>query len=154
MSDLEKHYLRDLRVWLPDVETNGAVMPACKTCGRADRVVPHSFKTDFPGRRVIGFNTCYYLMSRQYKCLLCEGSRSIRTIAAGERRNAENVVIGDEFTPLDQYTHVGYDDECMKRFPHYLRESFPAILTHKSGIDKTVAACLRPLADKGVGFSG
>jgi len=63
---IEKHeesYYRDIRVWFPDIEGGQNCMPSCVTCERNDQVQPHSYPMDHPGRRVVTFETDFFIMS-------------------------------------------------------------------------------------------
>ena len=89
---INEHYLRDIRVWIPDLE-GGTVKveevdvsckktkkevprcyPFCPRCKSSANVVftVNAFITSHLVRKIIALNTHYYLMSRQYLCCTCE----------------------------------------------------------------------------------
>jgi hypothetical protein len=117
----DKYCYRDIRIWLPHLEyrdlCRDKAMPCCPSCGLCDKTVPHSFPIQHPGRRVVCLSSEYYIITRQYKCTRCS-----------EERKKTN-------DPKLQYTFVGHNAESMKRFPHLIREAFPAVLSHRSGLE-------------------
>jgi hypothetical protein len=154
-------YLRDIKVWLPDTQFGKESMPCCISCGSNHNVDPHGWPGHHPARRIITFNTTYFLMSRQYKCSSCEKANSERKEAATiTQLPGQRTLTGEpvreanlkESSSKIQYTFMGSHEECLKRFRHAVRDSFPAILSAKSGLDKVLASCLRPLSDKGLAF--
>lgn len=133
-------YYRDVFVWFPD-EIGGiaACMPSCPSCKRNTNMQKHSYPMDHPGRRVVTFDSYYYIMSRQYLCTECRDEHK-------SRRDAAN---GGSFEKV-QYTVMASQDEVLKRLPEDLFYQFPAVLSHKAGLDLTLARSLRPLFDKGL----
>jgi hypothetical protein len=98
---------------------------------------------DHPGRRVATFDTYYYIMSRQYLCVDCKKTNDDRKKAAG----------GQPFEKI-QYTTMGYHDESLKNLPKDLFYKFPAVLSHRTGLDRSLAHSLRPLMDRGIRTKG
>ena len=47
---------------------------------------------------------------------------------------------------------MGTHEECIKTYPRVVRWNFPAILSHRSGLDKSIFRSMRPLTDKGLAF--
>ena len=135
----ETAYYRDIRVWFPDLEGGQLCMPACVTCGRNDRVRAHSYPMDHPARRVVAFETHYYIMSRQYLCRGCQADHK-------ERKDKAN---GEPFEKI-QYTMMGSLPEVLRRLPDDMYYKFPAVLTHRAGLDRSLVRSLRPLSDKGL----
>jgi hypothetical protein len=68
----EQAYYRDIRVLFPDVEGGVSCMPMCLTCKSNMNVRPHSYPMHHPGRRVVTFDSHYFVMSRQYLCKCCQ----------------------------------------------------------------------------------
>ena len=122
-----KQYLRDIRLWMPELEVGHSCMPHCPSCGQSSRVGSNGFNRSRPGRRIITFNTHYYIMSPRYRCLGCKSSNH-------------------------KWSFMATDEKCMEKYPRSLAMRFPAILSHRSGIDKTLSDILRPLTDNGVSF--
>ena len=136
----ELAYYRDVRVWFPDVEGGrGMCMPFCVTCKQQTNVRAHSYPTHHPGRRVTTFNSHYYIMSRQYLCTECKKDHE------GNKERAN----GQTFKKV-QFTFMGYHDEVLRRLPDDMKYKFPAVLTHRAGLDKSVVRSLRPLMEKGL----
>jgi hypothetical protein len=82
------------------------------------------------------FDSHYYVLTRQYRCGQCEDANK-------DREKADKV----------QYLFQGHHAESMKRFKHHIRESYPAVLTHRNAVDKVLADMLRPVTDKGLSFN-
>jgi hypothetical protein len=74
----EQAYYRDIRVWFPDVEGGVSCMPMCLTCKSNMNVRPHSYPVHHPGRRVVTFDSHYFIMSRQYLCKCCQEEHQSR----------------------------------------------------------------------------
>jgi hypothetical protein len=134
----EPLYYRDIRVWIPEIEGGQLCMPTCTTCKSNLNVRIHSYTTDHPARRIVALSTHYYLMSREYMCKSCQ-------VVHKERKEKAN---GQPFDKC-QYTFMGYHDECLKNLPDEMLYKFPAVLTHRAGVDIDVARLIRPLLDKG-----
>jgi hypothetical protein len=137
-SGIDRYYLNDVKVWLPDTQFGNESMPCCPTCGRNQAVVPHSFQTNHPARRIITNNTHYFLMSRTYRCKDCENEHNKKKRDA-EKVSGQQTPTGEAVTrkrpPKTQYTFMGSHEESLKRFTKAVRESFPAVLSAKSGLD-------------------
>jgi hypothetical protein len=135
----ERAYYRDIRVWFPDVEGGMACTPSCPTCNRQSFVRIHGYPTHHPGRRVITFDSCIYILSRQYCCTNCKKDHEARKEAAN----------GQPFEKL-KYTFMATNQECLKRYPQGMLYRFPAVLTRRAGMHMNIAESLRPLLDKGL----
>lgn len=89
-------------------------------------------------------------MSRRYICSACKNlSKDLR--AAGEASGARvtNSSFGHTDTDL-QYTFMGYDSRCIESLPYGLGREFPALLTHKMGMDLKLVAMMRCLFNHGL----
>ncbi|XXQ31558.1 3'-5' exonuclease [Plasmodiophora brassicae] len=82
------------------------------------------------GRRVVGRDRSYYVVTRRYRCGNCQ--------ARG----------------LTPSTFSGHDPELLVSLPSFVRTVFPAFITHRSGIDKSVLDEMRSLVDHGVSIAG
>ncbi|KAG7368647.1 hypothetical protein IV203_031390 [Nitzschia inconspicua] len=130
------NYLRDVRVWIPEIEGGGPMYrPCCPRCKTNGSVTVQSYPTTHPGRMIKSFHTHYYLMSRQYRFSVCQKEN--------ERLKALN-----SSTKIN-FTFNGYSPKVMEMYPRKLRLKFPAVLTHRSGIDKHLARMMRPPVDNG-----
>jgi hypothetical protein len=74
----ERAYYQDIRVWFPDVEGGMTCTPSCPTCNRQSFVCIHGYPTHHPGHRVITFDSCIYMLSRQYCCTNCKKDHEAR----------------------------------------------------------------------------
>jgi hypothetical protein len=135
----ERAYYRDIRVWFPDVEGGMACTPPCPTCKRQSFVRIHGYPTHHPGHRVITFDSCIYILSRQYCCTNCKKDHEARKEAAN----------GQPFERV-QYTFMATNEECLKQYPQGMLYRFPAVLTHRAGMHVNTAESLCPLQDKGL----
>jgi hypothetical protein len=113
-------YYRNVRVWLPDDQYGMEAMPPCPKCKSASRVCYDSYRNNHFARRIIGLKTNYYIMSRRYKCRTCNSR------------------------------HMGWNMTSLAHMPHGFGTKFPAFLSWRSGLDKTVLDLMRPLVDAGV----
>lgn len=156
----EVYYYRDIHVWLPDLRWG--VLPPCPCCGSASRVGAHCWRDNHFGRRIVGLETNYFVISRRYKCHACEEDAKSKKSAA-ERAAAGagiRVVVEDEAMDVDglaesegeapQYTYMGWDQGSRELLPFGFNLKFPAFLTYNAGVDLTVLDMMRPLSDKGV----
>ena len=96
---------------------------SCPTC-MSRQIRTHGW-SHHPGRRVISMRGHYFIISRRYKCLKCE----------------------DENQP---YTFMGTNEEMISNLDFSLSQKFPALLTHRSGVDKKLLEWFRPLINFGI----
>ena len=69
-------------------------------------------------------------------------------------RNDALVIDGNiEKTKLKQFIFMGHNKETISLLPNGHGLQFPAFLTHKNGVDKTIIDLMRPLVDNGVRIS-
>ena len=145
-------YYRDVYFWLPEVRwrtVEKIYRPSCPTCKCNTHVGAHGFRDNHFGRVVVGLKETYYIISRRYICHQC---KRIATQAKGDvekfaKEKGLNVEVGDaEFN----YTFMGWDKRILPLFAHGRGEEFPAYLTWKAGVDKTIIDLMRPLYDGGL----
>jgi hypothetical protein len=165
-------YYHDIYVWLPDVQYDE--MPPCPFGCGSGKVGAHGFRSDHFGRRVIELDTYSFIISRRYICHICKQAcvrrkaeqADLEAAAAAfgldvvddaeaealcgppeqRRTSARNTEPPDEST----YTFMGWDARSLWALPYHLGTRFPAFLTHRAGVSKTIIDLMRPLMDKGV----
>ena len=118
-------YYRDILVWLPDLQHS--IYPPCPSCKGNGSIGVHGYSRKTVARRVLGLKTHYFILSRRYICHHCE-----------------------KLTPKPKYSFRGYNEKSIVLLPRQLNLSFPAILTQKLAIDKSIFDIMRPLFDGGV----
>ncbi|KAG1311906.1 hypothetical protein G6F64_003457 [Rhizopus arrhizus] len=74
-------------------------------------------------RRIIGLNSCFYLMSMRYRCLSSDCGKTINA----------------------------HDSLIIKQLPYGLQLEFPAVLIHRGGVSKAATGFLRPCIQNSVG---
>jgi hypothetical protein len=121
----EPSYYRDIKVWLPQEQFGRSSKPPCPTCGTAQHVRVKDWP--YPGRRVFTADARghYFVCTRRYQCDEC--------------RKTEH-----------KSTFYGYDAGSLKLLPCGNGDEFPAVLTHRSGVDKALIDLMVPLFDKGI----
>eukprot|EP00986_Skeletonema_menzelii_P017125 scaffold17631_cov148-Skeletonema_menzelii.AAC.1 len=149
-----KAYYRDVNVWLPDVRwktPDNRFMPCCPTCKTSTRVGPHCFRDNHAGRVIVGQTETYYTVSRRYICHECEGqtkqAKEQFEAAAKEKNLIANVELDDS-----KYTFMGWDQTSLTLLPYNKGSKFPAFLTWRAGVDKTIITTLRQDVAGGKGF--
>jgi 3'-5' exonuclease len=129
-------YYRDIKVWMPDLQYGVSKgQPLCPACKSGMGV--HSYPTDHPARRIVGFGSHYFVMSRQYKCCKCQTT------------NKEQAKHGVGKSERVQYTFMGWQPDVMASYPLDVRNTFPAVLSKRAGLDRDLSRSLRPFFDKG-----
>ena len=130
---LDTTYFRDVKVWMPDLQYGKAGgMPCCPSCKSNARVGVNKHPVHYPARKIIGMDDWFALMSRQYYCSSC------KELSTKEK-------------PI-QHNFYASHSSCLKMMPDHISNEFPAILSHKAGIDKVLHNLLRPLLDKSFQF--
>ena len=125
----EETYYRDIFVWLPDIfEDDLLYTPGCPNGCSTDHVSPHSWP-EWVGRRVFDIDTCYYIMTRRYKCSCCAKSTA---------------------NPKPQCTFMGWNEKSLQNTNYGYGLRFPARLTKKAGVDKKLFRLLRATANSGL----
>ena len=117
-------YYRDVIVWLPDIQFNEK--PPCPCCKSSLSIGVHGYEKKTFARRIIGMNSNYFILSRRYICHDCKD------------------------TPGRQSTFHGYNPKSMERLPRCIALHFPAFLTRKLGMDKSLIDLMRPSMDSGM----
>jgi hypothetical protein len=120
-------YYRDIKVWLPDEEFN--IMPICPSCQTNDNIGVHGYNKKTIARRVIGIKLQYYIMSRRYICHSCQRVQN---------------------SQKPKYTFMGYNERAVQSLPRQKGLQFPAMMTHKLAIDKSLVDMMRALFDGGI----
>jgi len=124
-------YYTDVRVWVPQLEFGIEAMPSCVSCKCTAQVQVHGWSAEHGhvGRRVCGMQRHYFMLTQRYICIACQAI----TNASRPR-----------------FTFYGWDKEVLLNLPHGYGLQFPAVLSHRSGIDKLVMDQMRVLFDAGV----
>ena len=118
-------------------------MPSCISCKNNANISVHDYTQNHPARYIVGLNTHYYIMTQHYICHVCKREN--------ERQKADAEKEGEDcFEPV-QYTSMGWNPESMRLLPFDQSYKFPAVLSHKAGLDRTVADMLPTLFDCGLG---
>ena len=143
-------YYRDVYVWLPDVRWKDVnCMPCCPTCKSNEHVGNKGFHDKHFGRLIIGLRENYYAISRRYVCYSCmKKSDDIESVIDQSLNENENVSVEKTVDKL-QYNFMGWNSQSLPLLPLGRGSEFPAFLSWKAGVDKTVIDMMRPLFDKG-----
>ena len=137
-------YYRDIRVWIPDLQYGKDCMPSCPCCKSNNRVTVHGFDSKHFARLVVGLTQNYYIMSRRYRCERCKEKNEAL------KRSFDSEGIDVQIEKGFQYTFKPWNENSLPLLPRSLSEEFPAFLTRKCGLDKTVLDLMRPLINQGV----
>ncbi len=146
-------YYRDAYIWLPDIrwedKVNRTMVPCCPNCQTNARVGPHGFRENHFGRVVVALEETYYVISRRYICYECHeiAQRAMKDIEALVKEKKVNAEIKED---IGSYSFMGWDKRVLPLYPYGGGDQFPALLTWRGGIDKTVVKLQRPLFDAGV----
>ena len=116
-------------------------MPPCPNCKTNINVGAHGFHDQHFGRCIIGLTDWYLSVTRRYICHSC--SR-----VAQESRST------NEASTAPSYTWMGWDERSLDLMPFGLGRQYPALLTHRNGIDMMVCSLMRPLFHKGLRPAG
>ena len=93
---------------------------------------PLSLRDNHFGRRIIGLDTNYYVISRRYICGECESnSKQAKKAAMPAPESAGLIVLGDvdDAADVEQHTFTGWDERSRPLLPHGLGSHFPVFLT-------------------------
>ena len=154
MKKYPKALYRDVYVWLPDIRWPTAagkseMMPDCPHCQINVRVAPHCFRDNHYGRLIVSLNTTYYTISRRYICYECQRKYNEAKEAIMEAAEQNNINANLQEVDESSYTFMAWDSRIMHLYKHGRGEEFPAFLTWRAGLDKTVLRMLPPLQDGG-----
>ena len=146
-------YYRDVKIWLPDVQWGKDCTPVCPNCDTNCNVSFHAWRSNHYGRKIIGMKENYFTLSRRYKCSKCyedhiKWKSDIQRVATEQGARIE--FVGDEQAQSKNYTFMAWNSRSLQMMPYSYGEKFPAVLSHRSGLDKLVVDLMRPLFDKGV----
>jgi hypothetical protein len=137
-----KPYYRDVKVWLPDILLLGGCTPFCPTCKSDRHVNRHGFNTNHIAREIIGLRENYHIMTSRYKCTACEQRKKDLVRQA--------VANGSTIPVKLKYTFMGWDPESLPLTAFGAGDQFPAFLTWRAGLDKSLIDMMRPAFDKGM----
>jgi hypothetical protein len=126
-------YYRDIHIWLPEERWGNSYIPPCPNCKTNCNVKPWSFP-GHPARRIFTLQSAYYVMTRRYRCTEC----------------ASVAILEPEKKKKPSQTFMGWDLDSLPLINFGRGRQFPAYLTHKSGIDKTLLDLLRALIPRGI----
>ena len=144
-------YYRDIYVFLPDIKYGSECKPCCPSCKQRKGVGNNGFRKNHFGRLIVGMDTTYYVITRQYRCYDCERKRNdLCGSTAMEAALRESGVSVEKTVDKLEYTFMAWDKRIIPLYPHGIGMDFPAILTWRAGVDKLVVAMMRPLFNKGV----
>ena len=149
----EGSYYRDVKIWLPDVQWGKDCTPVCPNCDTNCNVSFHAWRSNHYGRKIIGMKENYFTLSRRYKCSKCyedhiKWKSDMQRVATEQGARIE--FVGDEQAQSKNYTFMAWNSRSLQMMPYAYGEKFPAVLSHRSGLDKLVVDLMRPLFDKGV----
>jgi hypothetical protein len=147
-------------------------MPPCPSCSSADDVGAHGWRDNHICRRVCGLDTSYFVISRRYVCRTCRRAADARRAEAASalglsvvddleaealegtpragRGSGRADAEGAEEELLGAYTFMAWHPRSLRLLPYGLGGRFPAFLTHRAAVDKSLIDLMRPLFDKGV----
>ena len=128
-------------------------MPCCPNCRTNAKVGVHGWRDNHFGRRITTMTSNYFILSRRYICHECEknisSAKELAVLIAEEQ--GLQVMKEDATTVLPSYTFMGWDKISLSLLPHGYGDLFPAMLTHRGGVDNHVASDVaRAAFDKGM----
>ncbi len=114
------------------------------------QVGSHGWRENRFGRRVIGLDTCYFILSRRYLCHACQKQAEVqRNVVEAAAAHAGLRVVSDQPTVVP-HTFMRWDPKSVERLPNDHGELFPAFLTWRGAPDKCVIDFMRPLFAAGL----
>lgn len=126
-------YYRNVYVWFPEDQWGNQFLPPCPNCRTNDCVKVHAFP-DHVARHVFTLQSCYYIMTKRYKCTTC--------FAAADAE--------PDKSKKPSKTFMGWDERILPIYNYGRGYRFPAYFTHRSGIDKSLLDLLRALTPRGI----
>ncbi|KAJ7664273.1 hypothetical protein B0H17DRAFT_952109, partial [Mycena rosella] len=115
-------YNARLFYWDPDLLVDGGIN--CPDCHH--KLERHGYTRP---RRVVDLHDCFYLVGSRYKCTKCTNAKS------GKKTVSFN----------------SWDAEIMQSFPPALQDEFPAYLSHRGAMSKSVFELMRTCFQYGLG---
>ncbi|KAJ7152904.1 hypothetical protein C8R46DRAFT_912792, partial [Mycena filopes] len=116
----ERLYYPAVFVWIPTRLLPLDFTIKCVFCGKGT-MTDSGWNSNPVARRVVGLDSCYYILSKRVKCRHeCGKSCSM------------------------------YNVDVLKQLPERLRNRFPAFFTHRSGFDKDVMTLVRSTIAQGM----
>ena len=152
----EPSYYRDVVIWLPDVRWGVQAIPCCPNCRSNAKVGVHGWRDNHFGRRITTMTSNYFILSRRYICHECERDACSAKVAAmlmAEEQGLQVMKEAEDATSVlsnPSYTFMGWDQTSMSLLPNGYGDLFPAMLTHKGGVDNLVIDFMRASFDKGL----
>ena len=99
----------------------------------------NGFRKNHVGRLIVGMDTTYYVITRQYRCYDCERKRNdLCGSTAMEAALRESGVSVEKTVDKLEYTFMAWDKRIIPLYPYGIGMDFPAILTWRAGVDKLV----------------
>ncbi|KAJ7754059.1 hypothetical protein B0H16DRAFT_1833181 [Mycena metata] len=118
----EDMYNARLYFWAPDLLVDDPL--CCPSCGA--KLIGHGYTRP---RRVVDLNNCFYMIGRRYLCPKCKNPKSDKPTV----------------------TFNSWDARIMKSLPIQLQDEFPAYLSHRGAMSKTVFELMRTFFQYGLG---
>src|SRR5205814_1240856 len=118
-SSAQRWLLPKIFLWFPRLIAPYIRLPCPNIHCKGTNTQVHEWPQNPPARRVASLTETYYIMSRRYKCLDCE--------QRGDSR----------------FTFMPYDSGVLSQLPEFLVSLFPALLSHRSGLDNVVINHMR-----------
>jgi hypothetical protein len=128
-------YYRDIHAWISAILLDDTrFKPASPNCQNCNKVLNNGWP-EWPGRRVFALDTCYYIMTRRYKCMHCKDA------ADGMQKN-------DPDRP--SWSFMGWHEDSLTHSAFGIGETFPAHLTRKAAVDKKLLGLIRASMNNGI----
>jgi hypothetical protein len=108
-----------LFVWNP--QGFGDDVVKCYKCRSSKGVISNGWPDRPIARRVVGLDSCYFIVSKRYKCKGCNMQFN------------------------------GYNEQVLAQMPEQVRLLFPCFLTHRSALDHNVLTLLRATVAESLG---
>ena len=142
-------YYRTINVWLPDVRWGKECMPCCPNCKTNEHVTVNGFRDNHPSRTIVGLYKNESVISRSYRCNCCRKKRQElkEQVTNFANSNGAQVIVSNIRL---RYTFMASNSESLPLLPYGRGDLFPAFLTSRAGVDKSLIDLMRPLFNAGV----
>ena len=141
-------YYREVKVWLPEKMFKGNHMPPCPTCQSNKDVIGWGWNQYHIGRLIIGLTENYSIITHRYKCCGCENEKKRQDNELKQLLGVNKLAKKDRVKL--KYTFMGWDRDSLPIMANGRGDEFPAFLTWRAGIDKTLIDMMRIDLDHGV----
>jgi hypothetical protein len=126
--------------------------PHCNGKNTGPKEWPHA-KAASVARRVVSNNDCYYIIGRRYRCHTCKHTREL------VRTSQEYLDLNEEAQKQVQQlwapsSFMAYDQRVLDSLPNLPRLEFPAVLSHRGGLDKAIITELNACVSSRSNFEG